>query len=533
MKKTSQEFTGLLAENPELAKKLGEALQIGIKTGLKEATDLASEFLNYLSTNPGVIAATVEGLGDMVRLLAKAVELASKLASFTFKGVKNFSLGGDPKKIVGSELGLDPEKVQERYELLGSQGLTNPNRNYNNPDSINGVDQLAQDALTQLLDERRELGQTLDISSEEVEKRFQELGSQAPLSKRPFLDRQELKQQAFQQLREEKRQKLLAEKRAKEINEGADQGLRAAAQRTSANQQQAPEKTPEQATQDVEEAADTAEKAVEDMEAKISTSLSQIALAETERAIDIQKMVMAGALSHEEAEIKKLESTKQRINEEIKVEQQKLNSADNEEDRFKAKEAIASKTLDLLKIEQEIEQKIRDIALNKLREQTQVQQQQLGLQQQAIALQKQELNNYDIFLNRLSLVEASLDRQQRLQKAQNELESTLINAQIERSNLRLQQLEKAKSLYQQLQGDLSENQRRVLTEELGRLGLEGRVTERDILRAIHEEERRQFQLKKDALEQQQQIERDSLQFEKEKTQLQIQQIEAIATSFVS
>ncbi len=259
------------------------------------------------------------------------------------------------------------------------------------------------------------------------------------------------------------------------------------------------------------------------MEANISTSLDAIALAELERAVDIEEMLMAGVLSHEQAEIMKLESTKQRIQEELAIEQEKLNSAESEEDKFKAKQAIASKTIDLLKIQQEIEAKTRDAALNKLREQSQLQQQQLGLQQQVISLQQQELKNYDVFINQLSLVEASLDRQQRLRSAQNNLEQTLINAQIQRSNLRLQQLEKAKSLYQQLQGDLSDSQRRVLTQELGRLGLEGRITEKDILEAIFKEERRQFQLKKEALEEQQEIEKKSLEFEKEKTQLQIQQ----------
>ncbi|CCQ61709.1 hypothetical protein CWATWH0401_3264 [Crocosphaera watsonii WH 0401] len=265
------------------------------------------------------------------------------------------------------------------------------------------------------------------------------------------------------------------------------------------------------------------EQAVGEMEENITTSLDTIALAELERAIDIEKMVLAGALSHEQAEIRKLESTKQRIQEELFAEQEKLNSAESEEERFHARQAIADKTIDLLKVQQEIEAKIRDLALAKLREQVQLQQQQLGLQQQALSIQQQELKDYDSFLNQLSLVEASLERQQRLQNAQNDLEGTIINAQIERSNLRLQQLEKANSLYQQLQGDISEEQRRVLTQELGTLGLAGRVTEREILQAIFQEERRQFQLKREALEQQQEIERKSLQFEKEKTQLQIQQ----------
>ncbi len=519
LKKTAKEFTDLLKENPEIAEELGVSFQVLIKSGLKESSELAGELLDYLSSNPDAIAATVSGIGDMVRLLAKAAELAGKLSAFTFKGIKNFSLGADPKKIVADEFGLDPEAVQKRFELLGSQGLSNPNRNHNNPDSINGVDQLAQDALVQMLEEQRELGQTLDISPEEVEKRFQELGNSLSLKERPSASFRQLRQKAFQQLREEKRQAILAEKRAQAFHEGSDQGLLAAAQRESSKST----KTSEQATQDVQKATETAEQAVEEMEANISTSLEAIALAELERAVDIEKLVAAGALSHEQAEIKKLESTKIRIQEELAIEQEKLKSAESEEDKFKAKQAIASKTLDLLKLQQEIEEKTRDMALNKLREQSQLQQQQLGLQQQVLSLQQQELKNYDAFINQLGLVQASLDRQQRLRSAQNNLEQTLINAQIERSNLRLQQLEKAKSLYQQLQGDLSDNQRRVLSQELGRLGLEGRVTEKDILQAIFKEERKQFQLKKEALEQQQEIERKSLEFEKEKTKLQIQQ----------
>ncbi len=481
LKNSTKEFTDLLKENAGLSEAIADSFENLISAGLETSTELALDLFTYLSENPKALSEMVEVMDTFVRLLADATRLAVELGQILGPLLK------------GAGVAID--KVAEGYEKITNQL---------GPGGQPGA-------------AGRQVAGELGLDQAEFDKRLEEKAKATKGFNSPVAyTRTNAREQAVDEVLGELIQERAKKQRADTLNEGADQGLKAAAQRAKT-------KTPEQATQAVQKATDTAEKAVDDMEAKVSTSLSAIALAETERAIDIQKMVMAGVLSHEEAEIKKLESTKQRINEEIKIERERLNFADNEQDRFKAKEAIASKTLDLLKIEQEIEQKVRDMALNKLREQTQLQQQQLGLQQQAIALQKQELSNYDVLLNRLSLVEASLDRQQRLQNAQNDLEATIINAQIERSNLRLQQLEKAKSLYQQLQGELSENQRRVLTEELGRLGLAGRVTERDILRAIHQEERRQFELKRDALEQQQRIQRESLQFEKQKTQLQIQQ----------
>ena len=481
LKNATKEFADLLKENAGLSEAIAGSFQNLISAGLETSTELALDLFNYLAQNPDALSEMVEVLDTFVRLLADATRLAVELGRILGPVLEGAG-------VVLEKTAQGYQNIRDRIGVGGKQGTAG-----------------------------RQVARELGFSQQDFDEKLSEKAKSTDgFNSRIAVVSDKAREQAVEEVLDELIQERNKQQRANSLNEGADLGLKAAVQRANA-------KTPEQAAQDVEQATETAEQAVGEMEENITTSLDTIALAELERAIDIEKMVLAGALSHEQAEIRKLESTKQRIQEELSAEQEKLNSAESEEERFHARQAIADKTIDLLKVQQEIEAKIRDLALAKLREQVQLQQQQLGLQQQALSIQQQELKDYDSFLNQLSLVEASLERQQRLQNAQNDLEGTIINAQIERSNLRLQQLEKANSLYQQLQGDISEEQRRVLTQELGTLGLAGRVTEREILQAIFQEERRQFQLKREALEQQQEIERKSLQFEKEKTQLQIQQ----------
>lgn len=558
--KSTKEFTDLLSKNPKLAKELSNIFMELIQEGLESATDLAEEFITHLEHHPELIGQSIEAakelasafitvgtaIAKMTTLLADAVPtvvtLAEKLAKvvqLTAETANNVAVALRPREATAEEFGIAPEAFRQRFDLLGSRNLvdTNRNANSNNPnDSITGVDQLVQDTITQLLEEKNRLGQVLTVTQEELDKRVNEIAAKTPLFKRPTLNLTDLRRQAFEELRKEKEQQILDEKRQKELIEGADQGLRAAAKRQKESEKPEPEKPKEQSTptpsaqsepqKTPEQLAEEAKQAQEAIEAQIELSLQRIATAELQRNLDIDKLVQSGAITYEQAEIKKLNSAKQRIEAEIKAEQEKVELYKDDPTRVidleKARQGVINKTIELLKNQQQTEETLRNQAITKLREETSLSQQKIEQTSQAIELQKAELSNYDEQINRLELINSSLERQRSLTEAQNSLEDTISKSRSQRSDIQLERLNRAKSLTSQLEG-ADPQQRGRITGELRRLGFSGRIQEEDIVKKIGAEERKQFRLKADALKQQQEAERKSLEYERQKTELQIQQ----------
>jgi hypothetical protein len=234
----------------------------------------------------------------------------------------------------------------------------------------------------------------------------------------------------------------------------------------------------------------------------LAKSNDLIKLAETEFQTDVQALQNIGAISTEEADKRRLDSTLNRISKEFDAEQEKydalaaLPSLDDplaQEEQQKVLRAQQQKLADLrlqnLQVIEQREQKLRDIAIK-------------GIQQQT-ALEKARIDStIGLLAKRKSVEDAvarSIDRQGKLQQSSANLQKALSGSREGAISSELSGIEKAIELRRQLEQETDPIKKRALREALSKLGINQSTTELELVRQKQDAENRLAQQKRAAL----------------------------------
>lgn len=213
-------------------------------------------------------------------------------------------------------------------------------------------------------------------------------------------------------------------------------------------------------------------------------------LSETERQTELQQLINQGVLSEEDANQRRLQSTRDRIQAELDAERQKLaelqalpqptdpDEQRNLQDQIRDQvQRTAQLQLNLLENERQQQEAQAQAAIQAIRDQATEQEQS---SQRAIASIERQKAAQDAVVN-------SIQRQSQLLQSQQNLQGALANLASTRGQIELDNLNQALQLRQQIGQAEDAGVKRVLQAQLRRLGISG--SEESIARQILEAER--------------------------------------------
>lgn len=231
------------------------------------------------------------------------------------------------------------------------------------------------------------------------------------------------------------------------------------------------------------------EERLKEIERTGKEAIDAATLAETQRQIDIQKLVNSGVLSEEEANQEKLQSTRERIQAELSAEQQKLEqlrslpSPTDPDERRNLEEEIrgqiqktAQLQLGLLENERQQQEATAQAAIKASQAEAAAREQ---ASQRKIASIEREKAAQDVAAN-------AIQRQTNLLQAQQGLQQALGNLAATRGQIEVDRLNQALQLRQQISQAEDAGVKRVLQAQLARLGVSG--SERQIADQIYQAE---------------------------------------------
>lgn len=266
----------------------------------------------------------------------------------------------------------------------------------------------------------------------------------------------------------------------------------------------------------------------------------KILQAEQARLLEIENLTAKGLISHERAEIEKLKATQKRLQGELKAEKAQLESAGSDKsgkvsvESEKLRQSILTKSIALLKNQQQIEQAYQSQVLSAELKKIGLQQRSLELSNSTLTVEQQKLALFDRQVSAYDALIASKQRESRLQQDRGELQVDKINFLQSSGALRIEGLQRVKELISQaLSSETNDAERRLISQEISSIGYKGRLDELSIVKAIAKEEEAQRQLKINALAREQELQRQNLASEIEQTQLAAQRSQLAAKSAIS
>jgi TP901 family phage tail tape measure protein len=123
LQKQSEAFREELAQNPELAKALGEALKEASQAFASTAVDLMRSLADTLRENPKAIAQMVEGMGAFIKLMGEALSAAARLATTLGKAFDGYKASNASVKVDGKDVKFGSEAYGSREAAL-KQGVS-------------------------------------------------------------------------------------------------------------------------------------------------------------------------------------------------------------------------------------------------------------------------------------------------------------------------------------------------------------------------------------------------------------------------
>ncbi len=261
---------------------------------------------------------------------------------------------------------------------------------------------------------------------------------------------------------------------------------------------------------------------IKDLETSLSKAADTVKASETSRLTQIQQLLNQGVISQKKAEELRLDAKRQSIQEDLKLEQQRLtgllalpkaaNPEDEEARQSKirtSRQRTADLSLQLLQNEYDQQQKVKEDAIKAIDER-------LGAQTRAssdaIALLNQEKAAYEA-------IEKSIDSSLKLLESRASVQRALTNLQETQSQGELGLLQKQLEIQKEIDKTDSPEAKLILQKALNDLGVKGATAELDLILQRQELEDKIAQQKREATLAEQARARLSLGLELQKNKL--------------
>jgi hypothetical protein len=269
------------------------------------------------------------------------------------------------------------------------------------------------------------------------------------------------------------------------------------------------------------------------IEQQIEVVNDRIKAAETERQIDIQKLVNAGVLSEGQANQQRLASTEQRIREELAAEQDKYNKlkalpaltnpqqeAARQNQLRDQLQKTAQLQLQLLQNQEQREQAVRDAAIKAIQRQNAIQK---AASDQAVTGLEKQIAATNRSAAAQEAINRSLDRQQKLLQSARSLDKALSDQRSSALNGELSGIDRAIALRKQLDSEQDPKKRQAIEQAINQLGFNAQQTESQFLQRKQQIEEQLAQQKRAALEAEQASQRTLLELDLQREESQARQ----------